>query len=189
MQEIGRPIRIRGTNFDGSPHWLHAAYLVAERGGLVITRTPPGTIVETERGPWESGYHTRGHYWADRWYNIIRLDTPHDRETPVPEAFAGIGGDPGRPGDHGSRASLFGFYCNVSTPVQFDGQTVHYADLQLDVLVRPQGDELRYEVRDEDEFQQAIERYGYNEKLIKDAWAAVEQIIHLVEARAFPFDI
>ena len=191
MQDTGRPINIRGTNFDGTAHWFHRAYLLLERDGLLITQTFAGTMVETERGPWESGFHTRGHYWADRWYNVIRLENPRDEASaaPIPEAFAGLGdASGGHTGQTEAESSLFGYYCNVATPVLFDGENLRYADLQLDVIVRPQDGRLIYEVRDEDEFDAAVKRYAYTPALIDSARAAVEEIVVLVKAGRFPFD-
>jgi protein associated with RNAse G/E len=138
---------------------------VRAEDGLVITRTPAGLEVETSRGPWNSSWDTHGHYWADRWYNVIRLDNPN-------------GG------------GLFGFYCNIATPVEFDGETVHYIDLELDVraFLQPDGS-LPYTVVDEDEFLAAVPSFQYPEDLIRAARAAVDEVIALIEARAFPFDI
>jgi protein associated with RNAse G/E len=160
---IARPVNILGMTYDGQPHWRHIAYLLQEGDGIFVTTTLAGTMVETERGPWESPFDTRGHYWPDRWYNVIRLDQPE-------------GG------------SLNGFYCNVATPAEFDGETLRYVDLQLDVRVFAQADGgLRYEIWDEDEFEAATERYGYPDEVIRQARAAVEELVRLVEARAFPF--
>ena len=163
MTEIGRPIQIRGTSYEGEPHWSHAAYLVLERGGLVVTQTFAGTDVTTHRGPWTSPYDTRGHYWADRWYNVARLDRPYGR-------------------------GLQGFYCNIATPAEFDGENLHYCDLQLDVRIVAEDGALRYEVLDEDEFEEARQLLRYPEALVRNARAAVDELIRLVEERGFPFN-
>jgi protein associated with RNAse G/E len=170
-REVGQPVRIRGTSYDGRPHWLHAAYLVLQKDEIIVTQTFAGLEVATRNGPWASPYHTRGHYWTDRWYNVIRLDPP-PRAT-LPELW------------QGSRRA---FYCNVATPAEFDGETIHYVDLQLDVLafIAPDGS-MRYEVRDEDEFEEAQARFGYPEPLVRSAWDAVAELVALIEARAFPF--
>jgi protein associated with RNAse G/E len=163
--EIGRPIRVRGTSYDGQPHWQHSAYLVIEQKGLIVTQTFAGTEVTTRTGSaWQSPFDTRGHYWADRWYNVIRLDNPHGR-------------------------GLRGFYCNVATPAEFDGQNLHYCDLQLDVRVYVEDEAWRCEVVDEDEFEEARTRLSYPEGLVREAWSAVGELQRLIEARAFPFNL
>jgi uncharacterized protein len=160
---IGRRVQVRATNYDGSHHWSHPAYLVIERGGLIVVQTPAGTSVETENGEWVSPFDTRGHYWADRWYNVIRLVAPH-------------GG------------GFQGFYCNIATPVEFDGENVHYVDLQLDARVYPEEQGLRPVIMDEDEFEAACEKYAYPTRVIESARGGLEELLALVAKRQFPFD-
>jgi protein associated with RNAse G/E len=161
---IGRPIQVRGTSYDGQPHWLHQAFLLFERHGAVVTQTFAGTEVQTRRGPWASPFDTRGHYWPDRWYNVIRLQRPR-------------GG------------GLYGFYCNVATPAEFDGENLHYCDLQLDVRAYFEDGRLRYDVVDEDEFEEARQRLRYPEALVSSARAAVDELVRLIREEAPPFDI
>jgi protein associated with RNAse G/E len=161
---IGRPVEIRATRYDGQPHWRHAAFLVLERNGLVVTQTFAGTEVQTVRGPWTSPYDTRGHYWRDRWYNVIRLDRPR-------------GG------------GLHGFYCNVATPAEFDGENLHYCDLQIDVRAYWEDGCLRYEVVDEDEFEEARAAFGYPDEVVRECQAAVRELVGLIESRRFPFEV
>ena len=163
MAEIGRPVRVRGTLYDGVPHWEHPAWLVMERNGLLITQTFAGLTVARDGEPWLSPYDTRGHYWPDRWYNVIRLDLPRGR-------------------------GLHGWYCNVATPAEFDGENLHYVDLQIDVIVHA-GTPHTWEVRDEDEFEAAIQTFRYPESLVREARAAVDKLVALVLARQFPFDV
>jgi protein associated with RNAse G/E len=161
-----RQIMVRATNFDGSLHWEHPAWLLLAEDGIVVTQTSAGLSVKSsarESGEFVSPYDTRAHYWADRWFNVIRLD---------------------RPGE-----GLDGYYCNIATPLQFDGSTVHYVDLQLDVRVfADAAGALSYQLLDEDEFEAARERYAYADELVARCRAAVEQVIAMVEAREFPFD-
>jgi hypothetical protein len=84
---------------------------------------------------------------------------------------------------------LYGYYCNVATPLHFDGETVRYVDLQLDVRVFADGaGALEYRVVDEDEFEAARERYGYEDGLVTSARRAVDELVRMIEAREFPFD-
>ena len=132
--------------------------------GLVVTQTSAGLEVRRGNGKsFISQYNTNGHYWPDRWFNVIRLELP------------------GR--------GLFGYYCNIATPVQFDGTTVAYVDLQLDVIARlSEHGGLSYWLADEDEFAEARDRYGYDDGLIGRCYAAVDEVSRLIERREFPFD-
>jgi uncharacterized protein (DUF952 family)/protein associated with RNAse G/E len=155
-------IWIRAANHDRSAHWQHPALLVDANDGLVVTRTRLGTQVVREHGIFTSVFNTRAHYWPDRWFNVIRLELP------------GKG--------------LDGFYCNIAEPLPFDGAAVRYVDLQLDVRVYATDAGLRWELLDEDEFDVARLRYRYSRELVERCQAAVQEVVALVEARAFPFD-
>lgn len=159
-----RSITVRATNFDGELHWEHAAWLHSAGDGWVVTQTPAGTQVRTEGGgEYVSPFDTRAHYWTDRWFNVIRLETPGQ--------------------------GLYGYYCNIATPLHFDGDTVRYVDLQLDVRVFADGaGALEYRVVDEEEFEAARERYAYGDELVMRARAAVDDLVRMIEARQFPFD-
>jgi uncharacterized protein len=63
-------------------------------------------------------------YFTDRWYNIFEIHAVEDDR-------------------------LRGWYCNIATPVQVDGDTLSYIDLALDLLVYPDRRQL---ILDEDEF-------------------------------------
>jgi len=63
-------------------------------------------------------------YFDNRWYNVFEVrDRADDR--------------------------LKGWYCNIGCPAEFQGRTVSYRDLALDLLIFPDG---RQTVLDEDEF-------------------------------------
>ena len=164
MPDDERPVYIRARTYDGAPHWSHPAWLVRADDGIVITRTEAGLPIDRVAGAYTSPYNTRAHYWTDRWFNVIRLELP------------GKG--------------LDGFYCNIASPVEFDGATVGYIDLQLDVRVFAASDgSLTYRVLDEDEFEAARRLFSYPDDVVQHAFAAVDQVIALVEAREFPFDV
>lgn len=157
-------MRVIGTNYDGSQHWRHSAYLVLERGNMVVLQTFAGTRVETEKGEWISPYHTRGHYWTDRWYNVIRVESPR-----------------------GAPERIVRYYCNVATPAEFDGENLHYVDLQLDVIVEPRDGAFHAVLIDEDDFERARETYAYPQRVIEAARAAAEELLQLARDAAFPF--
>ena len=157
-----RLVTVRATNFDGAFHWGHPASLERAEDGLVVTSTTSGLVVKTETGQYVSPYNTRAHYWTDRWFNVIRLE------------------EPGR--------GLFGYYCNIASPMTFDGETVGYIDLQLDVRIRWDHGRLTFRLVDEDEFEEARDRYAYDEDLIARCYAAVDELRALFDRREFPFD-
>jgi uncharacterized protein len=156
-------VTILATNHDGSLHWTHPATLLRAGDGVLVTATEAGLAIARETSTFVSPYDTRGHYWPDCWFNVIRLELP------------GLG--------------LYGYYCNIATPARFDGDIVRYTDLQLDVLVTAtETGGLSYRVEDQDEFEQARERYGYDDALVSRCQQAVEELVAMIESRQFPFD-
>jgi protein associated with RNAse G/E len=63
-------------------------------------------------------------YYTDRWYNLFEIHAREDDR-------------------------LRGWYCNITRPATFDGLTITYEDLALDLLVFPDGRQI---ILDEDEF-------------------------------------
>jgi len=162
-QSYGDSLWLRAVNHDGTPHWGHPALRADVSEGRIITRTGYSTIVAREDGAFTSNWATRGHYWPDRWYNVIRLQNPDGR--------------------------LDGYYCNIARPMAFDGTTVRYADMQLDVRVFVNADgSLRWRLLDEDEFEAAKAKYGYDDALVRRCYDAVDECIAAVKAREFPFN-
>jgi len=66
---------------------------------------------------------------------------------------------------------------------------VRYTDLQLDVrvFVGPDGT-WSHRLLDEDEFEAARAKYAYPDDLVARCYSAVDELIALVEKRAFPFE-
>jgi protein associated with RNAse G/E len=99
------------------------------------------------------------YYWLDRWYNIFRFST--------------AGGE------------LLSYYCNINVPPTFDGQTLTYVDLDIDVMVKP---DLNYQVLDTEDFERHADLYSYPKEVRRNVEQALKDIIHLIETREFPFD-
>ena len=156
----GRAIHVCSTKYDGSPHWEFDSWLVLEQGALLVTLNFAGQALQTWNGPWVTPFDTRNHFWSDRWYNVMRCDRPN-------------GG------------GLDGWYCNVTTPPQFDGESVRYVDLDLDVHVSADGEPR---ILDEAEFLENSERMGYPPDTVEQARRAVDELLALARSGQFPFD-
>lgn len=158
---IGRRINVCSTKYGGAPHWEFDSWFILEDGPLLVTQNFAGQQLNTSDGPWTTPYHTRNHFWLDgRWYNVLRMEDP-------------------------KTGALDSWYCNVTTPATFDGATVRYADLDLDVRVRPTG---QAEVLDEDEFLENSRRLAYPPEVVEEARRAVDALLGLARERSFPFD-
>lgn len=111
-------------------------------------------------GKIESGTISTEFYWLDRWYNVFRFCEPGGK--------------------------LKSFYCNVNLPPTFDGKTLSYVDLDIDLLVQP---DLSYEVLDLEDFEVNAKVYSYSQEVKKNAKRAVDELIKLIQEKAFPFDV
>lgn len=78
---------------------------------------------------------------------------------------------------------LTGYYCNVNTePSRIDGG-YEVVDLYLDIFVLP---DMRYEILDEDEFQEAIEKDWITEEQVSLARETVARVVKDIETGRFP---
>ena len=125
---------------------------------LVLEATFDVEIKHDLLGTIASGTQSIEYYWLDRWYNVFRFAAPN--------------------------GELRSYYCNVNVPPAFDGQVLSYVDLDIDILVEP---DLSYRIVDLEDFEQNAERFGYSEDIRQKARQALEGLVDLIEARAFPF--
>lgn len=88
-------------------------------------------------------------YYPDRWYNIFEI---HDRDD-----------------DH-----LKAWYCNITSPANFEPGRISSRDLALDVLIYPNGE---YLILDEDEF----EALNLDPPTRQKALQALQSLIQLID--------
>src|SRR4051812_5839930 len=86
----------------------------------------------------ELGFIRRGtisyeYYWLDRWYNVFRFHEPNQQ--------------------------LRYYYCNINMPLRFEGGTLDYVDLDIDVLVSA---DLSYRILDLDDYEENARTFGYS---------------------------
>jgi protein associated with RNAse G/E len=96
----------------------------------------------------------------DRWYNVFRFSDANQ--------------------------TLKSFYCNINLPPRFDGQMLTYIDLDIDVLVDRDGS---YRVLDLEDFEEHARHYNYPPDMQNEARRALEELIALIETRAYPFNV
>jgi protein associated with RNAse G/E len=76
-------------------------------------------------------------------------------------------------------------YCDITTPARWDGDTVHIIDLDLDV-VRRRATGL-VELRDEDEFEDHRQQFGYPDEVVDQARAAADKLLVALADGTEPF--
>lgn len=153
-------MRILSTKYDGSVHYDYAARLVAERDGLLLCVADAGVPVLGYRGDGVLRQGMTQLFFTDRYYNVFHNHTPLGRRG-------------------------FLSYANIGTPARLEGDTVHWVDLDIDVI---QTEAEGLIVDDEDEFADHRERMRYPDDLVRTVLAARDELVALGRELAFPFN-
>ena len=75
--------------------------------------------------------------------------------------------------------------CDAGLPGRITGRAIEFTDLDLDVMVNPDG---TYYVRDLEDFEARSVAMGYSEEAKQAAWKGVALALLLVKRRRYPFD-
>ncbi|HJS51703.1 MAG TPA: DUF402 domain-containing protein [Pyrinomonadaceae bacterium] len=97
-------------------------------------------------------------YWLDSWYNVFRFSEP--------------GG------------AFRNFYCNITMPPTFEKNVLNYVDLDIDVIVWPDG---HVDTLDEDDFESNAIRFGYPIDVRQSALDSLSELKVRIAAAEFPF--
>lgn len=157
---IAKGITINARKFDGSLHRSWKADLLDSEGPLLtFLGRFEFDVSHPELGFIRRGTYSYEYYWLDRWYNVFRFHEPE--------------------------GTFRNFYCNINKPPVFDGATLDYVDLDIDLLVVP-GRTTR--VLDREEFELNAEKYSYPGDVKNNAALALRELSSLIDRKHFPFD-
>ena len=156
----GQPVTINSLKYDQTIRRTWQVDLVDQDGSLLIFAGEFDSDVDhPDLGFIPRGTISHEYYWLDRWYNIFRFHEPD--------------------------GSLRNYYCNVAMPPTFENGVLDYVDLDIDILVWPDG---RYEVVDRDDFEINALKYDYPDEIRQRAEESVNEMLVMIERREFPFD-
>jgi protein associated with RNAse G/E len=154
-------INVKTFKLDGKPHRTWNAELVRQEGSLLVLDGNFSADIQHDLlGTIAAGTRSVEYYWMERWYNVFRFSQP--------------------------TGALRNYYCNISVPPSFDGATLSYVDLDLDILVAP---DFSYQILDEEEFERNAKLYGHENELRTNARRALEELVVMIDQRAFPFQL
>jgi protein associated with RNAse G/E len=151
----GDSVQVRQVHADGRVYrWWTATVESADDREIVLV-WPADTVYEAPdpEGVKVALYRVRAFCWTDRPYNVVE----HYDEA-------------GAPGP---------IYSDIASPIRVEGATLSYTDYELDVARYP-GQPVQIE--DEDEFEEAIARYGYSPEHQAFCRRALEEARAVVEA-------
>ena len=152
---------VKVLKYDGTEHRNWRARLAAHEGELIILDATFAEEVQHDLlGQISAGTISTEYYWLNRWYNIFRFSEPNGR--------------------------MLSFYCNVNLPPELSVQTLTYVDLDIDILVKPN---FSYQILDTDDFAANIVRYGYTRQVQAGVEKATRELVDLIEAQSFPFNL
>lgn len=154
-----RIVTINSRKYDGHIRRTWQCGLVHESNDLLILVGKFNDEVDhSDLGHIAAGTVSFEHYWLDRWYNIFRFHEPD--------------------------GTLKAHYANITMPPTVADGVIDYVDLDIDVVVWPNG---RIDVLDRDDLEENIVRYGYPDDVIQNAEHALVELLAIIERREFPF--
>jgi uncharacterized protein len=156
---VNQVIQVESQKLDGSSHKAWPAKLLQFKANLLVVEAVfPTSVSHQLLGEIPAGTVSIEYYWLDRWYNIFRF-------------LNATGG-------------LRNYYCNITMPPAFNGKTLSYKDLDLDLVVFPDGSS---QILDEAEFNQNALLMGYHSGIKQQAQAALTELLSFIKLRTFPF--
>lgn len=155
--DVGQTIYIQSYKYDGSLHrtWSKATVLDVKEH-VIVVMTYKTWVIESDGRRWFTKEPAVCFFYPNEWYNIIAMIR---------------------------KTGIF-YYCNIATPVLFDGEALKNIDLDLDVKVFPDGTHI---ILDEDEFELHQYAMDYPEDVIHISRSALDQIVELIKQQQYPF--
>jgi protein associated with RNAse G/E len=146
-------VRVTALRADGTPYrWWRAVVREATPACIVVLR-PSGEPVHEADGSRMLPSIWQNVYWTDRPYNLTESYTAE--------------GEPRR------------LDLDIASPAHWATDGIAYHDYELDVVKEP---DRPPEVRDEDEFTEAIARYGYSPEFQAACWSALREAIQVADS-------
>lgn len=155
-----RPITILSTKYNGALRESYTGYLLEQVGPLIRVQVSAGT--PAYRGsdrPEALIYDSIEMYFTDRWYNVWHFLT--------------------------QGMDRYLWYANIATPATFDGSTLQWIDLDIDVGCHLDG---TIQSLDIDEFHEHRSIMNYPDDLVAQALSAHNEVLQLAKSGSFPFN-
>lgn len=150
--QIGDKIILRAYKSDGHCYRWHEVIVENIEKNCVTVIGWPGRRVHQPNGGFITPYISRSHLWLDRPIFILEL---FEQDGTLAEVYA-----------------------NINSPVEVGEDEVTFTDYELDVSWIP-GNPIR--VVDEDEFEEAVEKFGYSDVFQQQCYQAALDAVDLVE--------
>lgn len=151
------PIAVR--KYDGQRRFVVETTVLAATPRLLVSRGPIGRRFSTAEGTRRLPTISLEYFPAGRWYNVLSHFDP-------------------------ATGALERHFCNVIAPTEWDGVTLSYIDLDLDLSITADG---RATVEDLDDFRRNARRWRYPAPIRRGALAALRELRALAVRGVPPF--
>lgn len=159
MAEAEDIYAIRSLRIDGTTKREWRCHLISRNEQrLVFFGTFDTTIDHSDLGLIEEGTCSIEYFPVDEWFNIFLFFRPD--------------------------GSFRNFYCNICKPFSLSGACLEYTDLDVDVIVWPDG---RVEVTDLDDLLQNVSKFGLAADIVEKVNCVADDLVKLANARRWIF--
>lgn len=155
---IGDVVTVNALKYDGSVNRSWKCELAARSGSLIeCVGVFDRDVVHNELGHIVKGTVSREYFWLDRWYNVFRFHEPD--------------------------GTFRNYYCNINLPPTFSDGVLEYIDLDIDVVVWPDGSQ---QVLDRTEFEQSSRRFGYSADVHLNVERSLNELREMIRQNRLP---
>lgn len=161
MLRAGTPVPIAVRKYDGHRRFVVETTALVATPALLVARGDAGRRFITASGTRHLGTITLEYFPAGRWYNVLSY----------------FSADTGALNYH---------FCNIIAPAEWDGATLSYIDLDLDLHVSPDGQAT---IEDLDDFRRNARTWRYPPALRHGALAALRELRDLATRGLPPFTV
>lgn len=135
--QAGDIVTINSRKYDGTIRRIWTCRFVSQEDSLLVFEGEfESEVTHPDLGHITAGTRSLEYYWLDRWYNVFRFFEP--------------------------TGEFRNLYCNVNMPPTFENGVLDYIDLDIDVVVWPDGS---MKVLDENDFKINTAKFSYPEEL------------------------
>lgn len=156
--KAAQQVTINSRKFDGTIRRSWNCELIeADADSLVFVGVFDIDVSHPDLGEISRGTISYEYYWLDRWYNVFCFHEPD--------------------------GTFRNYYCNINMPPAFAGSVLDYVDLDIDVVVWPDGG---FQILDEAEYEQHAVQYSYHEAVRNNAASALAEVLDLIRSQQLP---
>ena len=154
---VGQDVLIHCYKHDGKPHRTWSRCKILEETDRHFIGINNNTLVtESDGRSWITKEPAICYFPKDRWYNVICM----------------------------IRSDGIYYYCNIASPILYDGEALKYIDYDLDLKVWPG---YRYKVLDEGEYAAHRIKYQYSDELDEIFHEQLNRLIVMTMNASGPF--